>query len=69
MIGCKLCNFKESWTAWTIRMYQQPSRKHKGKKQYVLNIVYPPGGLYPVIEDLEVYYCPVCGRKLGESND
>lgn len=68
MCDCIFCKFDEPADAWTIRLFRQTSYKYEGEK-YMLNIVYPSGGPFQAIKELEVYYCPMCGRKLGERNE
>ena len=63
--GCQFCDFDQDPVTWAIGLYTQSSYKYEGFK-YFLEVEYPLGDLtiYPHIKPVEVYYCPMCGRKL-----
>ena len=63
---CEYCNFDNQPEDWEIVLYEQTSYKYEGKK-YFLEVEYPADGkYYHRVKPVEVYYCPLCGRKLIE---
>lgn len=63
---CHFCDFRQEADTWDIALYQASSYKYEGFK-YFLEVEYPLGEYltkYPHIKPVEVYYCPMCGRKL-----
>lgn len=67
--SCKFCTFGvDNPDHWEICLYRCTSYKYEGVK-YQIEVEYPLGDLtqYPNIKPIEVYFCPICGRKLNDN--
>lgn len=64
-MSCEYCDFDHTTNDWEIGLYECTSYEYDGKK-YFLDVCYPADGkLYRRVKEVEVNYCPKCGRKLN----
>ena len=63
-MSCEYCEFDHPEKDFEIELYEATSYKYEGKKYY-LEVTYPADGKrYKNIKNVEVFFCPKCGRKL-----